>query len=83
MDMHVHIGKTPKDTKQKKKIIVGLLVEIVIIVEVRGVIQLVRVEVVAGVTYQYVEVRQPISKQIYRSGVNQICILMHLKIHWN
>ena len=72
MDIHVNIGKTPKDTKQKKKIIVGLLVEIVIIVEVHGVIHLVRVEGGTGVTYQSVEVRQSILIQIYRSGVNQI-----------
>jgi hypothetical protein len=72
MDMHVNIGKTPKNTKQKKNIIVGLLVEIMIMVEVHGVIHLVRVEVGTGVTYQYVEVRQPIQMQIYRSGVNLI-----------
>jgi hypothetical protein len=72
MDMHVNIGKTPKNTKQKKNIIVGLLVEIMIMVEVHGVIHLVRVEVGTGVTYQYVEVRQPIPMQIYRSGVNLI-----------
>jgi hypothetical protein len=39
---------------------------IVIMVEVHGVIQMVRVEVGTGVTYQYVEVRKS------RSGVNQI-----------
>jgi hypothetical protein len=72
MDIHVNIGKTPKDTKQKKKIIVGLLVEIVIIVGVHGVIHLARVEVGTGVTYQSVEVRKSIPIQIYRSGVNQI-----------
>ena len=72
MDIHVHIGKTPNDTKKKKEIIVGLLVEIMIMVEVHGVIHLVRVEVGTGVTYQYVEVRQPIQMQIYRSGVNLI-----------
>jgi hypothetical protein len=72
MDIYVNIGNTSKDTEQKKKIIVGLLVEIVIIVEVHGVIQLVRVEVGTCVTYQYVEVRQYIPIQIYRRGVNQI-----------
>jgi hypothetical protein len=72
MDMHANIGKTPKNTKQKKNISVGLLVEIMIMVEVHGVIHLVRVEVGTGVTYQYVEVRQPIPMQIYRSGVNLI-----------
>jgi hypothetical protein len=72
MDIHVNIGNTPKDTKQKKKIIVGLLVEMEIMVEVHGVIHLVRVEVGTGVAYQYVEVRQYIPIQIYRSGMNQI-----------
>lgn len=66
MDMHVNTGKTSEITVQKRKIIVGLLVKILIMVEVHGVIHLVRVEVGAGVTYQYVEVRKS------RSGVNQI-----------
>jgi hypothetical protein len=72
MEMHVNTGKTSEVTVQKRKIIVGLLVEIQIMLEVHGVIHLVRVEVGAGVTYQYVEVRQYIPIQIYRSGVNQI-----------
>jgi hypothetical protein len=57
MDIHVHIGKTPKDTKKKKEIIVGLLVEMEIMTDVHGAIHLVRVEVGTGVTYQSVEVR--------------------------
>jgi hypothetical protein len=72
MDIHVNIGKSPEATKEKKKIIVGLLVEIMIMVEVHGVLHLVRVEVGTGVAYQYVEVRQSIPIQIYRSGVDQI-----------
>jgi hypothetical protein len=72
MDIHVNIGKTTTSFTMKKKIIVGLLVEIVIMVEVHGVIHLVRVKVGTGVTYQYVEVRKYIPIQIYRSGVNQI-----------
>jgi hypothetical protein len=56
----------------KKKIIVGLLVEIKIMMEVHGAIHLVRVKVGTGVTYQYVEVRKSIPIQIYRNGVNQI-----------
>jgi hypothetical protein len=72
MDIHVNIGKTTESITMKKKIIVGLLLEIMIMVEVHGVIHLVRVEVGTGVTYQYVEVRKSIPIQIYRSGVNQI-----------
>jgi hypothetical protein len=56
MDIHVTIGKTAQNTVQKKKIIVGLLVEMEIIMEVHGAIHLVRVEVGTGVTYQCVEV---------------------------
>ena len=72
MDIHVNIGKTTESITMKKKIIVGPLLEIVIMVEVHGVIHLVRVEVGTGATYQYVEVRKSIPIQIYRSGVNQI-----------
>jgi hypothetical protein len=72
MDIYVTIGKTAESITMKKKIIVGLLVEILIMVKVHGVIHLVGVEVGTGVTYQYVEVRKSIPIQIYRSGVNQI-----------
>jgi hypothetical protein len=71
MDIHVNIG-TLQNTIQKNTIIVGLLVEMEIMLEVHGVIHLVRVQVGTGVAYQYVEVRQYIPIQIYRSGVNQI-----------
>ena len=69
MDIHANIGNSAKDIKQKTKIIVGLLVEMEIMMEAHGVIHLVRVEVGRGVIYQYVEVRQSIPIQIYRSGV--------------
>jgi hypothetical protein len=72
MDIYVAIGKTTEIITMKKKIIVGLLVEILIMVKVHGVIHLVGVEVGTGVTYQYLEVRKSIPIQIYRSGVNQI-----------
>jgi hypothetical protein len=72
MDIYVTIGKTAESITMKKKIIVGLLVEILIMVKVHGVIHLVGVEVGTGVTYQYLEVRKSIPIQIYRSGVNQI-----------
>jgi hypothetical protein len=72
MDIYVTIGKTAESITMKKKIIVGLLVEIVIMMEVHGVIHMVGVEVGTVVTYQYVEVRKSIPIQIYRSGVNQI-----------
>lgn len=52
MDIHVNIG-TPQDTLQKKKIIVGLLLQIMIMQEVHGVIHPM---VGIGVTCQYVEV---------------------------
>jgi hypothetical protein len=71
MDIHVNIG-TLQNTIQKNTITVGLLVEMEIMLEVHGVIHLMRLEVGTGVTYQYVEVRQYIPIQIYRSGVNQI-----------
>jgi hypothetical protein len=72
MDIYVSIGKTAEIITMKKKIIVGLLVEMEIMMEVHGVIHLVRVKVGTGVTYQYVEVRKSIPIQIYRNGVNQI-----------
>jgi hypothetical protein len=56
MDIHVTIGKMAQDTVQKTKIIVGLLMEIMTMLEVPGVIHLVRQEVGTGVTYQCVEV---------------------------
>jgi hypothetical protein len=71
MDIHVNIG-TLQNTLQKNAIIVGLLVEMQIMLEVHGVIHLLRVEVGTGVAYLYVEVRQYIPIQKYRSGVNQI-----------
>jgi hypothetical protein len=71
MDIHVNIG-TLQNTIQKNTIIVGLLVQMEIMLEVHGVIHLVGVQVGTRVTYQYVEVRQYIPIQIYRSGVNQI-----------
>jgi hypothetical protein len=72
VDIHVDTGKTHQNTVQKIKIIVGLLVEMEIMLEVHGVLHLVRVKVGTGVTYQYVEVRKSIPIQIYRNGVNQI-----------
>jgi hypothetical protein len=72
MDIYVSIGKTADIITMKKKIIVGLLVEIKIMMEVHGAIHLVRVKVGTGVAYQYVEVRKSIPIQIYRNGVNQI-----------
>jgi hypothetical protein len=72
MDIYVNIGETAENITMKKKIIVGLLVEMEIMMEVHGVLHLVRVKVGTGVTYQYVEVRKSIPIQIYRNGVNQI-----------
>jgi hypothetical protein len=70
MDIHVNIGKTAQDTVQKRKIIVGLLQVIPIMMEVLGVIYLVLNGI--AVTYQYVEVSKPNPINTYRSGVYQM-----------
>jgi hypothetical protein len=59
----------PQNTIEKKKIIVGLLLKILIILEVHGVIHLI-VEIGIGVTYRCVEVSKIILIHIYGSGVN-------------
>jgi hypothetical protein len=59
----------PQNTIEKKQIIVGLLLEILIILEVHGVIHLI-VEIGIGVAYRCVEVSKIILIHIYGSGVN-------------
>ena len=68
--MHVNIGKTSEVTVQKRKIIVGLLQVIMIMLEVHGVIHLLVGG--KGVTYRYVKVRQFILINTYISGVKQM-----------
>lgn len=55
MDIHVDTGKTSQNTVQKRKIIVGLLVGIKIMMEGLGVIHLV-VSIGIDVIYQCVQV---------------------------
>jgi hypothetical protein len=69
MDIHVDFGKTAQNTVQKRKIIVGLLVELAIMLEVLGVLHPM---VGIGVTCQYVEVSTFIPIHTYRSGVYQM-----------
>ena len=59
MDIPVDTG-TLQDTPQKKKIIVGLLQMIQIMLEVHGVIYPVVENAGIGVTYQYVKVSKDI-----------------------
>jgi hypothetical protein len=53
-DIHVNTGKTPESITMKKKIIVGILAGIHIMMEVHGVLHLV---VGIGVTCRYVALR--------------------------
>lgn len=53
MDIHVNTGQRAKNTVEKIKIIVGLLVEMEIMLEVHGVIPQIGGK---GVTYRCVEV---------------------------
>jgi hypothetical protein len=71
VDIHVDTG-TLQHTIQKKKIIVGLLQVIYIMLGVHGVIYLVVEKAGIGVTYQYVKVSKFIPIHTIRSGVKQI-----------